>query len=70
MYIYDYFYNYSDGVKKPRWYNLRIKNITQTDIGENNFHKKEKFKNIHTTWKLSTNNACQAERKKNTDRIP
>ena len=73
LYIYN-FYRYSIillVLKKLRWYNLQIKNITQTDIRGKKFDKKKKKK--LKTYVLLENNQpitqCQVKRK-NTKRIP
>ena len=50
--FYNFFYNYADGMKKYRWYNMQIRNITRTDIPEKYSIKKKKQK----SYELFENN--------------
>ena len=56
-------------LKKTRRYDLQIKKYDTKWYPRKNSIKKEKTKNINTTWKESTKNTCLVKRKA-TNRIP
>ena len=67
IYIYIYiidFYDYSNGVKTPRWCNLQIKYYTYWYLGKKFLKKREKTKNIHTCYLKMINQWRMASQKK------